>query len=75
MERLRNLDKTHGKRIIPFPVIFYDLGMFYHMTRGETKIIIQDLREQGCISFHPFNGIKVLNNGDERIDKNGNSKT
>lgn len=60
MERLKNLDKSRGKRVIPFPLIFYDLGMFYHMTKDETKTIIQSLREQGYITFHPFRGIKII---------------
>jgi hypothetical protein len=72
--RLKRLDHSHGLRILRFPNVFYDLGMYFHLSKDETKIVLSELSKRGLIQLVPFNGIKILSsegygNGEEPISR------
>ncbi len=55
---VRELKKIQYKRrIIPFPVVYYRLGCIFHFDRDTSKQILKDLKSQGIIKLHPFNGV------------------
>jgi len=59
IDRLRLLDRSRGKRVIRFPAIFLDFGGYFHMTKAETKQVLQELADQGLISIYAFHGVKL----------------
>jgi len=58
-ERLKKLDKTNGFRIVRFPQVYYQLGMYFHFSKNETNVVLKELESLDLIRIVPFNGIKI----------------
>lgn len=65
MKRLKALDNSKGYRSIRFPEVKRELGMYFHLTKSQTFGVLKKLEEDGKIKIIPFNGIKIIDDGDE----------
>jgi hypothetical protein len=59
IERLRKLDTCNGFRVIRFPAIIHDFAVFFHFNKKETFFVLKELQQEGVITIHPYNGIKL----------------
>ena len=56
--------QRHGKPgrtgLIAFPAARQALSWILHLNKAEAKAVLRELADQGLISHHPFNGIRLL---------------
>ena len=60
MQKLKEIDISHGMRLIPLPLVYYKIGCNFRLKKQEIKLVLMDLTDEGKIEFHAFNGIKIL---------------
>jgi len=60
LERLKELDKPLGTKIIRFPKVFGKLCSTFSITKQECWELLFMFRDLGFIEIIPYQGIKIL---------------
>ena len=60
LERLKELEKPLGSKIIRFPEVFNKLCSTFSITKEESWEILFMFRDLGFIEIVPYQGIRIL---------------
>jgi hypothetical protein len=48
------------RKIIPLPLVYYRLGVIFHLTKKEAWFVLKELENKGFLETYPYKGIKIL---------------